>query len=659
MSILRAEHLQASFANHTVFEDLNLALDWGEHLALIGPNGSGKSTLLRLLAGELSREGEGNRVILAEGAVLAYLPQELSSGDSELSGLDHPEREALKARFGALEEALSRDPGNAELLARYARLSELWESLGAWDYEHRLAEVAAGLGLSLETLQRDQRTFSGGERMRLALASILLQSPDLLFLDEPTNHLDVQATEWLENWLTHFKGSLIVVSHDRTFLDNVAQSTAELRSGKLTVRRGNYSAFREAEEAERLRLEREQKKLARKLEHEETVSQTMLSHRQMSAYHSREKRVARLSDALAALKAETRREKAAFHLKMLANAERGDPQRVLIEAHDLSIRFPDAATDLFEPVDLCLRGQEKVVVCGPNGVGKSNLLHALMGENPYLQGTLYLAPELNFASLAQWQRFPDQNISLRTAMSQEDPDLSPGAVISRLAAIGFTGTDLEKKIAVLSGGEKARLALALILLHQPDLLFLDEPTNHLDISSREILEKALLDFDGTILAVSHDRYFIDKIGRSIWGFVGRKLQIFPSYAAYRRALRLAQENAAAASVSPDPEAGERGPAAEKGRSALDFTKEELALCPELARLTPPGRNKQEERRYRARISEIRRQLEADSLRTEAAMQELEGHFGGADGSVVYQEYSQLQLRDEGLLDLLVKVSELG
>ena len=246
-------------------------------------------------------------------------------------------------------------------------------------------------------------------------------------------------------------------------------------------------------------------------------------------------------------------------------------------------------------------------------------------------------------------------------MSEEDPNLSPGAVIQRLAALGFTGTDLEKKISVLSGGEKARLAMGLILLHQPDLLFLDEPTNHLDIASREILEKALQGFDGAILAVSHDRYFIEKIGRCIWGFVGRRLEIFSSYAAYRRALHSARENASAGAINAagGTEPVQETPAAsENGRPPLVFSKEEMALCQSLKALTLPGKNKQQERRYRAQLSEMRRFLENESLCTEAAMQELQGRFGKEKDSALYQEYSRLQLRDEALLDLLVKVSEL-
>lgn len=682
MSILTVENIHKSYFGKEILRGVSFSLDRGDRLALIGDNGSGKSTLLRIIAGKEKADPESGRVCLASTARPAMLEQELERGQSGSLALDDPEMQKLEQAFRRVEAAMAADPQNSRLLQEYTTLSAKFEALGAWDFEHNLAAALAGLGLEADVLGRPVSALSGGEQMRVKLARILVKEPDLLLLDEPTNHMDVAACEWLEAYLARYKGSLIVVSHDRRFLDRVATQIAELDEGKLSLFSGNYTDYLRIREENLFRLKKEEKKLRDQLDHESEVAQTMLSHRKMTSYHSREKKVRKLSEALTAIKAQTRQKRSPFTLKLIVKEDHGDPRRTLIEATNLSVQFPDSDVPLFKSLDLRIRGQEKKLIVGPNGCGKSNLIRALAAQNPWLTGDVRLSANLQMAFLDQWVRFADESLSVIDELRSRQ-DLTVGQAREVLASFGFFDSDLEKKIQVLSGGEKSRLALSCILQENPELLFLDEPSNHLDIKSREILEKALENYKGSILAVSHDRYFIDRIAEEVWGYLDGGFRPFPTYDAYRRAVQAEAAATAenkAANLFPEQKAtvsakGEKTPLSENknspsaqtaekgsepefkqsGRVSLSFSSIELALLPQLKKIPLKPANKSEERRYRAQMSEALKQCEDEIALCEKQSAELESQFGQNDSSQLYEDYAKIHTRLEAMTELYFKL----
>ncbi|MDO5033628.1 MAG: ABC-F family ATP-binding cassette domain-containing protein [Eubacteriales bacterium] len=658
MSVLTLSHLAKSYANQEVLKDINLSLDRGDRLGLIGHNGSGKTTLLRLIAGKEEPDAQQGRLQLAEQVICKYLEQEFTQDDLDRDALEHPEFRALQEELEQIEAALALNPTRPELLARYAEINANFAAKGTWDYPYRLAQAAAGLGLNLEKVKRKRSQLSGGERMRLALASILVEDADLLLLDEPTNHLDLEAIEWLSNYLAQSKAALIVVSHDRAFLDTVTNLTAELNNGKLTVYRGNYSRFKEIQSQDRLRLARESSKLQKAIDHEAEVIQTLYSHRKISSYHSRQKKLSKLQEALTRIKEETKVVNPRFKLSYLQEADPGRAGQLLIAGRGVSVRFPDASVDLFQPVDIDIQANQRILICGPNGCGKTNLLKCLAGQNPYLVGDIRILSNLRFASLDQWQRFEDQEQELLPCLMAANDRLTAGQAQETLASYGFFQTDLHKRLKDLSGGEKSRLALACILQQKPDLLFLDEPTNHLDIRSAEILESALQDFKGTIVAVSHDRYFIQTLAQQVWGFLGREIKTFYSYPSYRQAVQAWQSQQAppgkkgAASTHKT-----ESPATDKGAENF-FSPAELKLWPELKNLPWTGKSKQAERQIRAQGANALKAMEEEISTLEASTADLEALFGKDDSQELYEKYGQEQIRLEALLDLYVKLDEL-
>ncbi len=658
MSLLTLNHVAKTYANQEVLRDVNLSLDRGDRLGLIGHNGSGKTTLLRLIAGKEDPDADKGRVHIADSVICQYLEQEFSQDDLDRDALEHPEFRALQEELAKLEAAMAQEPENSQLLARYAEINANFAAKGAWDYPYRLAQAAAGLGLSLEKVKRNRALLSGGERMRLALASLLVEDADLLLLDEPTNHLDIEAIEWLSIYLAQTKAAMIVVSHDRAFLDSVTNLTAELNHGKLTLYRGNYSQFKVIQSQDQLRLSREASKLQKAIDHESEVVQTLYSHRKIASYHSRQKKLEKLQDALTKVKEDAKVVTPRFKLTYLSEADPGKPGQLLISGQGVSVRFPDADEDLFEPVDIEIHSGQRILICGPNGCGKTNLLKCLAAENPYLVGDIRLLPGLRFASLAQWQRFEDQEQEVLTCLMAANDRLTPGQAQEVLAAYGFFHTDLQKRLKDLSGGEKSRLALACILQHQPDLLFLDEPTNHLDIRSSEILESALKDFKGTLVAVSHDRYFIQTLAEQVWGFLGREIQSFYSYPSYRQAVQAWQQQAAKAEKKGSDQADKPSDVLSGQAEGPHFSPSELKLWPDLAKLPWTNRSKQAERQVRAQGAAALRAMEKEIADLEASGAELEALFGKKDSQELYEQYGHQQIRLEGLLNLYIKLDEI-
>lgn len=648
MSVINLENISKTYVSKAVLRNVNLRLDHGDRLGLIGHNGSGKTTLLRIITGIEEADGENSKVEIAGSSIMRYLTQEFDDSLDTHSALENPELQDLFLQLEELSLQMEEEPENEKLLAKYSELQAKFSAKGAWDYSHRLAEAAAGLGLDMEKIRRSRGSLSGGERMRLSLASMLVEDADLLLLDEPTNHLDVEASEWLETYLASFKGCLIVISHDRKFLDAVCNKIAELNNGKLEIYPGNYSHFKGIQAEVRYHKQREEEKLRKEISREEEIVQTLYSHRNISAYHSRQKKLHKLKDSLENLKNENKVIQPKFKLKALADPELGTTKRLLISARDLSIQFPDSDKPLFTPFDFDLRSRDRVLFCGPNGCGKSNLLKALAAQNPYMEGEIRIVSDIRFATLQQWQRFGNPEQTVVDCLRSYDEHLTFGQAREILASYSFFDTDLVRSLHTLSGGEKSRLALACILLKKPDILFLDEPTNHLDIESVEILEEALLQYSGTIVAVSHDRYFIDNIAKTVWGFVDGSFREFPKYSSYRNAVkaaRLAKQNEANPLRDED----------NFSQESFDFSAEEIKLWPSLKELPGKIKSSKDERRFRAKLGEIFRDVEKEISLLDNEIQEMEASFGTDDSAELYTKYGQKQIRQEKLFELLIKL----
>ena len=668
MSLLTVRSVSKSYFGRLVLDQVSFQMDRGERLALIGNNGTGKTTLLRLITG--IEQPDAGSIHYPSTVVPGYLTQHFEDDLNETSDpLASRELIDMENNLRRMEEqmaaadAVSDSADNRELLRRYADLTARYESLGGYDYRHRMQETLAGLGLSGEQLERPLATLSGGERMRVAMARLLLKSPDLLLLDEPTNHMDLNAMEWLEDYLKRFKGSVLLISHDRTFIDRTATSVAELADGKLRIRPGNYTRFQELEAAEQLTLSHEMKKVALELERQKDVTQTMLSHRKMSAFHAREKVVSRLSGQLGDIRSRAHRINQKLNFSFLPGSPEGDPQRILLEAHDLSAGFNDKL--LFSQVSLLVRNGMKVCLCGPNGCGKTTLLALLLGRISQFEGQIRLNDKAVFGHMGQHVVFPDENRTILAELLSRT-ELDEGQARNLLARYGFRDVDVFKTLQVLSGGERARLYLACLLLEKPDMLFLDEPTNHLDIHSREILEQALLDFPGAILSVSHDRYFIERFARQVLGFINGQVLAFDSFSAYRLAARLAEampavdirsvpeKRAAQAANAPDRrDLGLPGRAAAEPLSPSSGTG--ISSGPSSA-TTAPRLNRAGERRETALHKEKLRNLEREIAELEQQKTDMEQAFADQADPAAYHRYANLLTSLENLYSHYVELA---
>ena len=616
MSLIAVQAVQKQYFGHPVLQDISFQLDRGERLCLLGSNGAGKTTLLRLIMG-LEKPDSG-QIVVASQAIRGYLPQQLPADAPDDASWTSPEIRQLESALRQTElelESLGQDAGPdgalQSALARYADLTARYEALGGYEHRHLMEEALAGLGLTGEVLSRPLSTLSGGERMRVALARLIIRNPDLLLLDEPTNHLDLDALEWLEQYLTRFRGTILLVSHDRTFIDRTATAVAELDAGRLRIRPGGYSRFIEQAEAESLTLEREIKKISRELERQQEVTQTMLSHRNMSQYHAREKLVARLSTQLEEKIGHAHSTSQKLSFQFVPGLATGDPDRILLETIGLAGGYGREL--LFRDVSFVLRARAKACLCGPNGCGKTTLLNLLRGEMIAAEGRVRLAAQMSVGTLGQHVSFSDETRSVLDELLARSA-LSEAQARDLLARYGFRDTHVYKQLQVLSGGERSRLYLACLLLEEPNILFLDEPTNHLDIYSREVLERALLAFNGAILAVSHDRMFIDRCCSQVLGFIGNRVLPYDSFEAYRQAARAAEDR-------------DRIPVAAADRQTDDRAARRV--------------NRAQERRETALRKEHLRNLENEIEEHEARKAEMEVSFGAETGPEAYEAYAGL------------------
>ena len=554
MAVLTTSNVGQSFGDYDVFGGVSVSIPRDGKIGLVGPNGVGKTTLLLIMAGKATPSS--GQVHVARGTRIGYLSQESSDAFigqtaahtvyEEMRAVFEP-LQAMEARLRRMEAEMSGNGASDELLDEYSQLQVQYEVAGGYDYETRIRMVLTGLGFKPDAWGQPLLQLSGGQKTRVLLGRLLLEAPDLLILDEPTNHLDVQAIEWLENTLTAWPGAVLVVSHDRYFLDRVANTIWEMSTAGVETYRGNYSAYLTQRQDRWERLQREydafQERVAKELDF---IRRNIAGQRTQMAWGklsrlSREieavrvgglgaigdlnskgwsqitneldlrrpaATLAELQAAIAALPAPTRPPVVNFRLNAAYRSG-----NIVLRAADLTVGYP--GRPLFTVNELVLHRLETAALIGPNGTGKTTFLKVILGALEPLAGELKLGASLKVGYFAQAQEALDPEATVLDELLRHK-EMPISEARNYLARYLFRGDDVFSQISTLSGGERARLALAILVLEEANFLLLDEPTNHLDIPSQEVLQSALEAFGGTILLVTHDRYLVDRLASQIW-----------------------------------------------------------------------------------------------------------------------------------------------
>lgn len=510
MIILQANKIERSFAGEVLFDNINLQVDERDRIALVGKNGAGKSTLLKILVGE--EEPTSGEINKKKDISLSYLAQdsrfesENTIYDEMLHVFNNLRRTERQLRQMELEMGEKSGEDLDKLMSDYDRLSENFRQAGGFTYEADIRAILNGFKFDESMWQMKIAELSGGQNTRLALAKMLLEKPNLLVLDEPTNHLDIETIAWLENYLVNYSGALLIVSHDRYFLDKVATITLDLTKHSLDRYVGNYSRFVELKEqklaTEAKNYEKQQKEIAAL---EDFVNRNLVRASTTKRAQSRRKqleKMERLDKPEAGKKA----------ANMTFQSEKTSGN-VVLTVENTAIGYDGEV--LSQPINLDLRKMNAVAIVGPNGIGKSTFIKSIVDQIPFIKGEKRFGANVEVGYYDQTQsKLTPSNTVLDELWN--DFKLTPEVEIrNRLGAFLFSGDDVKKSVGMLSGGEKARLLLAKLSMENNNFLILDEPTNHLDIDSKEVLENALIDFDGTLLFVSHDRYFINRVATHV------------------------------------------------------------------------------------------------------------------------------------------------
>lgn len=510
--IFACKDIQKSYGIDTILEKVSFNIEDREKVAIVGVNGAGKTTVFKIITGEIS--ADNGDMFIRKDASMGYLAQnfvidknitvyeEMLSVFNNIMDMEKNLRDIENKMANVSEAELPK------FMEQYSRLSHDFEQLDGYSYKSRIKGVLKGLGFTEEEYNKPLNTLSGGQKTRVHLGKLLLTQPDLLLLDEPTNHLDIDSLVWLEDFLRSYPKAVLIISHDRYFMDRIVTKVIEIENKKSTIYEGNYSYYAEQKEINRQIQLKQYINQQKEIKHQEEVIRTLRS-------FNREKSIKRAESREKALEKMERVERPEslpdkMRLTLTPKITSGND---VLHAENLSKSFPDKT--LFSGVNFDIRRSEKVAIIGPNGVGKSTLFKMLLGKVKYDSGEIKLGTNVNIGYYDQEQQTLDETKTIFQEISDTYPNMTNGEIRNVLAAFVFTGDDIFKTIGSLSGGEKGRISLAKIMLSEANLLMLDEPTNHLDMFSKEILENAINSYEGTVIYISHDRYFINRTAERI------------------------------------------------------------------------------------------------------------------------------------------------
>lgn len=510
--ILALNNVSKSFGTDVILENISFHIEEKEKVGIVGVNGAGKSTLFKIITGELSLDrGE---VIMPKSAALGYFSQSLEIDSSktiygELLTVFEPVM-LIEQQLRDMESQMAHTKGEEldRLMSNYSELSHKMEEMDGYSYQSRIRGVIKGLGFSDDESSQTINELSGGQKTRVALGKILLQAPDILLLDEPTNHLDIDSIRWLEDFLKSYKGAVVIISHDRYFLDRVIGKVIEIENRKAKEYFGNYSYYAEKKIIDREIAWHQYINQQKEIKHQEEVIKKLREFNREKSIKRAESRE-KMLDKMERIEApENLPDKMRLSIKPLK--ESGND---VLSVDSLSMSFDSAP--LFSNISFDIKKGEKVALIGPNGIGKTTLFRIILSKLEPVSGSIKLGSNVVIGYYDQEQSDLNLNKTIFDEISDTYPDLTVTQIRNVLAAFVFTGDDVFKTIDTLSGGEKGRVALAKIMLSKANFLILDEPTNHLDINSKEILEQALKSYEGTVLYISHDRYFINSTAQKI------------------------------------------------------------------------------------------------------------------------------------------------
>lgn len=632
MIILQANKIERSFAGEVLFDNISLQVDERDRIALVGKNGAGKSTLLKILVGE--EEPTSGEINKKRDLSLSYLAQDSrfeSSNtiyDEMLHVFDNLRKTETALRQMELEMGEKTGADLEKLMQDYDRLSEEFRQAGGFTYEADIRAILNGFKFDESMWQMKIEELSGGQNTRLALAKMLLEKPNLLVLDEPTNHLDIETIAWLENYLVNYSGALLIVSHDRYFLDKVATITLDLTKHSLDRYVGNYSSFVEQKEQKLLteakNYEKQQKEIAAL---EDFVNRNLVRASTTKRAQSRRKQLEKM-ERLDKPEAGTKSAHMTFHSDKASG-------NVVLTVEEAAVGYDDQI--LSEPINLDIRKMNAVAIVGPNGIGKSTLIKSIVGQIPFIKGEARFGANVEVGYYDQTQSKLTPHNSVLDEL-WNDFKLTPEVEIrNRLGAFLFSGDDVKKTVGMLSGGERARLLLAKLSMENNNFLILDEPTNHLDIDSKEVLENALIDFDGTLLFVSHDRYFINRVATQVLELSEEGSTLYLGDYDYYLEKKAELEALAAAQAEAEP-----------ASSTEEVTGNDYHL---------QKQNQKELRKITRRIEQLEAEMEELDQKIQAITETMHSTNDAEDLVKLQSELDQLTIQQEAIMEEWAELSE--
>ena len=632
MIILQANKIERSFAGEVLFDNISLQVDERDRIALVGKNGAGKSTLLKILVGE--EEPTSGEINKKRDLSLSYLAQDSrfestnTIYDEMLHVFDDLRKTEKTLRQMELEMGEKTGADLEKLMQDYDRLSEEFRQAGGFTYEADIRAILNGFKFDESMWQMKIEELSGGQNTRLALAKMLLEKPNLLVLDEPTNHLDIETIAWLENYLVNYSGALLIVSHDRYFLDKVATITLDLTKHSLDRYVGNYSSFVEQKEQKLLteakNYEKQQKEIAAL---EDFVNRNLVRASTTKRAQSRRKQLEKM-ERLDKPEAGTKSAHMTFHSDKASG-------NVVLTVEEAAVGYDDQV--LSEPINLDIRKMNAVAIVGPNGIGKSTLIKSIVGQIPFIKGEARFGANVEVGYYDQTQSKLTPHNSVLDEL-WNDFKLTPEVEIrNRLGAFLFSGDDVKKTVGMLSGGERARLLLAKLSMENNNFLILDEPTNHLDIDSKEVLENALIDFDGTLLFVSHDRYFINRVATQVLELSEEGSTLYLGDYDYYLEKKAELEALAAAQAEAEP-----------ASSTEEVTSNDYHL---------QKQNQKELRKITRRIEQLEAEMEELDQKIQAITETMHSTNDAADLVQLQSDLDQLTVHQEAVMEEWAELSE--